>query len=147
MTFDDNQEEFIELINSTCFYFFTFIVFYLSFKYSIHYFSFLETSIVEGKTFSFLFNQFLKDFLNTFSFILRFYILLFRINVYDMLDDFFDSYYIFVGDFDDDEYFKEIFFSLHGTLLFSIDNYDDKSFLLEEENSFFNDLFYLYFII
>lgn len=37
----------------------------------------------------------------------RFYILLFRINVYDMLDDCFDSYYIFIGDFAENSYNEE----------------------------------------
>ena len=37
----------------------------------------------------------------------RFYILLFRINVYDMLDDCFDSYYIFIGDFAENTYTEE----------------------------------------
>ena len=56
-------------------------------------------------------------------------------------------YYIFVGDFDDDEYLNELFLSLHGTLLFTFDNLDDKSFLFEDENDFTNDLFYIYFIL
>ena len=37
----------------------------------------------------------------------RFYILLFRINVYDLLDDCFDSYYIFIGDFAENTYTEE----------------------------------------
>jgi hypothetical protein len=78
---------------------------------------------------------------------LRFYILLFRMNVYDTLEDFFDGYYIFVGDFDDDEYLNELFLSLHGTLLFTIDNQDDRSFLLEDENDFSNDFFYTYYVL
>jgi hypothetical protein len=68
-------------------------------------------------------------------------------NVYDTLEDFFDSYYIFVGDFDDDEYLNELLFSLNNTLFFTIDNQDDRSFLLEDENDFTNDLFYLYFLV
>ena len=54
-------------------------------------------------------------------------------NVYDTLEDFFDSYYIFVGDFDDDEYINELFFSLNNTLFFTLDNHDDRSFLFEDD--------------
>ena len=88
-----------------------------------------------------------KDFLNTLGLLLRFYILLFRINVYDMLDDFFDSYYIFVGDFDEDEYLSELFFATHGTLLFLPENGFDGSFIGEDESDFSRDLFYIYFVI
>jgi hypothetical protein len=79
--------------------------------------------------------------------ILRFYSLLLRLNVYDILDDCLDAYYIFLGDFDDDEYLSEFFFSVHGTLFFTMDNQDDRSFLLEDENDFFSDLFYMYFLV
>jgi len=147
MSFDDDQDEVIEFIDTSFFYFFTIIVSYLIYKYSIHYFAFLEASVADGRTVNFITKQFFKDFLNTFSLILRFYILLFRINVYDTLEDFFDTYYIFVGDFDDDEYLNELFLSIHGTLFFSLDNNDDGSFLFEDENDFFNDFYFLYFII
>jgi hypothetical protein len=146
MTFDDNQEEIIEFVDSSFFYFFTTLVLYLCYKYSIHYFAFLDASVAEGRSVGFVFKQFSKDFLNTFSLILRFYILLFRINVYDTLDDFFDSYYIFVGDFDEDEYLNDMFISIHGALPALSENDFDTSFLLEDENDFFNDLFYIYFV-
>ena len=146
MAFDDDQEELIEFVDSGFFVFFSILVGYLVFKHSIHYFAFLEASASEGRTVNFATKQFLKDFLSTFSLILRFYILLFRINVYDSLDDFLDSYYIFVGDFDDDEYLNELFLSIHGTMFFTLDNNDDRSFLLEDENGFANDLFYMYFV-
>ena len=133
-TFDDDQEEIIEFVDTCFFYFFVIMVSYLGYKYSIHYFAFLDASETKGRSISFVTKQFFKDFLNTFSLLLRFYILLFRLNVYDTLDDFFDSYYIFVGDFDDDEYLNELFLSIHGTILFTLDNHDDRSFLLEDEN-------------
>ena len=147
MAFDDDQEEVIELLDTSFFYFFSIVVFYLCYKYSVHYFAFLEASVSEGRTVSFVASQFSKDFLNTFSLMLRFYTLLFRMNVYDTLDDFFDSYYIFVGDFDDDEYLSELFLSIHGNLLFTLDNNDDRSFLYEDENDFHWDLFYIYFVV
>jgi hypothetical protein len=51
--------------------------------------------------------QFTSDLLSVVALSVRFYILLFRINVYDMLDDCFDSYYIFVGDFAENTYLSE----------------------------------------
>lgn len=147
MTFDDDQEEVIEFIDTQFFLFFTLIILYLVFKYSTHYFSFLESSLNDGRSSVFLTKQFFRDVLNTLSLLLRFYVLLFRINVYDILDDVLDSYYIFLGDFDDDEYFNELFYSIHGTLFFTNDNHDDRSFLLEDEHNFSNDLFYSYFVV
>lgn len=147
MAFDDDQEEVIEFIDTAFFYMFSFIIFYLCYKHSIHYFAFLAASKTETRSVKFVANQFFADFLDTFSLMLRFYILLFRMNVYDNLDDFFDSYYIFVGDFDDDEYLNELFLSIHGTILFTLDNNDDRSFLLEDENDFSNDFFYTYFVL
>jgi hypothetical protein len=147
MTFDDNQEEVIEFVDGSFFYFFITITLYICFKYSIHYFAFLEASVVEGRSVGFIAKQVFKDFLNTLSLFLRFYILLLRVNVYDTLDDFLDSYYIFVGDFDEDEYLNEMFLSLYGSLLFLSENDYDTSYLFEDEHDFFNDLFYLYFVV
>ena len=147
MTFDDDKEELIEYLDTIFFLFFTFILFYFFFKNSVHYFSFLEASATGSKSTAFLMTQFKGDFLAFFSMILRFYSLLLRLNVYDILDDCLDAYYIFIGDFDDDEYLSEFFFSIHGTLFFSMDNHDDRSFIFEDENDFFSDLFYMYFLI
>ena len=146
MTFDDDKEELIEYLDTIFFLFFTFILFYFFYKNSIHYFSFLEASATGSRSTMFLITQFKGDFLALFSMILRFYSLLLRLNVYDILDDCLDAYYIFLGDFDDDEYLSEFFFSIHGTLFFTMDNQDDRSFLFEDENDFFSDLFYLYFL-
>lgn len=147
LTFDDDQEEIIEFVDTFFFYFFTLVIIYFIFRHSIHYFSFLEASVSEGRNVSYLILQFRNDFLGSFSLLLRFYTLLFRMNVYDTLEDFFDSYYIFVGDFDDDEYINELFFSLNNTLFFTLDNHDDRSFLFEDENDFSNDLFFIYFMV
>lgn len=147
MTFDDDQEESIELIDTCFFYIFTLLIFYLIYKYSIHYFAFLEASIVNGKSVSYVVKQFSKDFLNSFSLLLRFYVLLFRLNIYDALDDFLDSYFIFSEDFEDENFSDEIFLSLHGTLFFSTDNSGDSSFLLEDDTDFSFDFFYLYFAL
>jgi len=147
MAFDDDQEEVIEFVDTAFFYFFSFIIFYLCFKHSIHYFAFLEASNTETRSVTFIANQFCGDLSATVSLMLRFYTLLFRMNVYDNLDDFFDSYYIFVGDFDDDEYLNELFLSIHGTILFTFDNHDDRSLLFEDENDVSSDLFYSYYVV
>ena len=147
MAFDDDKEELIEYLDTTFFYFFTFVLIYFFYKHSIHYFSFLEATTTGSRSTLFLVTQFRGDFLALFSMILRFYSLLLRLNVYDVLDDCLDFYYIFIGDFDDDEYLNELFFSIHGTIFFTMDNQDDRSFLLEDENDFSNDFFYTYFLI
>lgn len=145
-TFDDDQEELIETFDTGFFYFFCLLILFLVYKYSIHYFAFLEASVTEGRSVSYITKQFFRDFINTFALFLRFFILLFRLNVYDTLDDFYDSYYIFVGDFDDDEYWNELFFSMYGLLFFEPDSNDDGAFSFEDENDFFLDLFYIYFL-
>ena len=146
MAFDDDQEEVIEFIDTSFFNFLTIIILFLCYKYSTHYFAFMEKSIEDGRSVVY-FMQFGRDFLNTFSIMLRFYVLVFRINLYDVLDDILDSFYVFIIDFDDDEYFSELFLSVHGTLFFTNDNHDDRSMLLEDENGFMGDFFYLYFMI
>ena len=70
-----------------------------------------------------------------------------RLNIYDLLDDILDSYYIFVCDFDDDEYFSELFFSIFSVMFFDTDNNDDRSFFFEDELDFSADLFSIYFIV
>jgi len=145
-TFDDDREELIEIFDTGFFYFFCILILFLLYRYSIHYFAFLEASVTEGRNVSYITKQFFRDFINTFALFLRFFILLFRLNVYDTLDDFYDSYYIFVGDFDDDEYFNEMFFSMYPLLFFDFDNNDDRVLTLEDESEFMLDLFYIYFI-
>ena len=145
-TFDDDQEELIEMFDTGFFIFFCGLIGFLIFKYSQHYFAFLEASVAEGRSAAFITKQFFRDFINTFALFLRFFILLFRLNVYDTLDDFYDSYYIYVGDFDDDEYFNEIFFSFYPLIFFDADNNDDRSLFLEDESDFAFDFFYIYFL-
>ena len=80
-----------------------FVIVYFFYKYSVHYFAFLEASSSGSRSTMFLITQFKGDFLALFSMILRFYSLLLRLNVYDILDDCLDFYYVFLGDFDDDD--------------------------------------------
>jgi len=127
-TFDDDQEELLEFVNGMLFNFFVFMFFYLVFKSSVHYLTFLEASVTEGRTLSFVVAQFRRDVINNFAFILRFGTLIARVNIYDANDDILDSYYIFLGDFDDDEYNADLFMSVFSTLFFDTDNNDDRSF-------------------
>jgi hypothetical protein len=146
MTFDDDQEEVIEFIDSGFVYFFSGMLLYFCYKYSMHFFAFNEPSVSDRRSIFFLI-QFKNDFMGFFGLMLRFYVLIFRLNMYDLLEDILDSYYIFLGDFDDDEYFNELFLSLHGTILFSFDNQDDRSFLFEDEHDFAGDFYYIYYLI
>lgn len=145
-TFDDDQEELMEFFVSSSFYVFLAVFIYFLYRYSMHYFSFLEASTGDSRVLS-LFSQFAKDGANSFGLVLRFGILMVRLNIYDFLDDALDSYYIFVGDFDDDEYFSDLFFSIFSVLFFDTDNNDDRSFFFEDELDFSCDLFSIYFII
>lgn len=145
-TFDDDQEELFEFFHGSSFYLFLAVFVYFLYKYSLHYFSFLEAS-EGGSRLVGLITQFAKDLANTFALSLRFGVLMLRLNIYDFLDDAIDSYYIFVCDFDDDEYFSELFFSVFSVLFFDLDNNDDRSFFFEDELDFSIDLFSLYFIL
>ena len=147
VTFDDDQEESLELFNNLCFYFFLFTFLFYFFKYSIHFFSFLEPSKVGGRSVMWIAGQFYTDLFNTVSLTMRFLVLMIRLNIYDGVDDILDSYYIFVADFEEDDYFIDLFFSAFTTMFFDLDNNDDRSFLLEDEVDFVGDLFTVYFVI
>jgi len=121
--------------------------FYLIYKYSIHFFAFLESSVSEGRSISFVAKQCTRDLINGGALLLRVLVLVIRLNIYDAVDDFLDSYYIFMGDFDDDEYFSELFFSMFTNMFFDTDVNDDRSFFLEDEMDLTGDLFSLYFIV
>lgn len=145
-TFDDDQEEAIEWFHSFSFFVFLTLFIYLVFRYSFHYFSFLQASEPKGR-FVGMVAQFVHDSINTFALALRFIVLIIRLNMYDFLDDVLDSYYIFLCDFDDDEFFVETFFSMFSLFFFDSDNQDDRSFFFEDEIDFTVDLFSIYFLI
>lgn len=146
MTFDDDQEELLEFFNSMCFYFFLFTLVYYLFKYSFHYFSYLESPKGDSRTYSPT-SQFILDALNFTAFTLRFVVLMVRLNIYDGIDDILDSYYIFMADFEEEEYFSDTFFSLFSTMSFDTDVNDDRSFLFEDESDITSDIFTLYFVV
>ena len=146
ITFDDDQEEFLEYFEQLLYTAVFYVLIYYVIRVGVHFFTFLEASISEGRTFTFVAAQFRRDALNTFAFAMRLGTLMLRFFVYESNDDMLDSYYIFIGDFDDDEYFNEIFFTVFPTLFFDSDNNDDRSFFLEDEIDLSADLFSLYFI-
>jgi hypothetical protein len=133
LAFDDDQEEFLEYFEQLMFTGVFYAFFYYVLRVGVHFFSFLEASVSEGRTFSFVLSQFRRDALNTFAFIMRLCTLMLRFYIYETTDDILDSYYIFVGDFDDDEYMNEVLFSLSSILFFDTDNNDDRSLLFEDE--------------
>jgi hypothetical protein len=145
-TFDDDQEELLEGFHLFSFYLFLGVFAFLVYRYSIHYFSFLQATEAKSRLVG-LVTQFLHDMANTFALSLRFIVLMIRLNMYDFLDDILDSYYIFLCDFDDDEYFVDLFYSFFTLMFFDSDNNDDRSVFLEDEVDFSLDLFSLYFII
>lgn len=145
-TFDDDQEELLEAFDVGCFYFFCILIIYFFYKHSTHYFAFIEGSVTEGKSVLYILKQFFRDFINTFALFLRFFILLFRLNVYDTLDDFYDSYYIYFGDFDEDEYLTELFFSFQSFWFYQFSLQDDELYSLEGENEIFLNCFYIYYL-
>jgi len=145
-TFDDAQEELLEIFTSLSFYSFLGVFTYFLYKYSLHYFSFLAASDTKRTTLS-LFSQFLVDLLDTAGLVLRFLVLMARLNLYDFLDDVLDSYYLLVCDFDEDEYLSDLFFSIFTLMSFDSDLHDDRSFFFEDEADLASDLFSSYFII
>ena len=146
MTYDDVNVEVVELTHNFICTYFVFIIGYLLYKYSIHYFSFLENSVSDGYTTQYILKQLVRDVSNTFALFLRFFLLLFRLNIYDGLDDFLDSYYIFFIDFDEDSYTDEIFFLADFFTYFS-DNREDVIFYQPVEFDWWVDLYSKYFIV
>lgn len=145
-TFDDDQEELIEIFTNGTFYAFLGVFLYFLYCYSIHYLAFLAASDTKQDPLS-LVLQFTTDILDTVGLLLRFLVLLVRLNLYDLLDDILDSYFLFVCDFDDDEYFFDLFFSVFNLMFFEADVHDNRSFFLEDEVDSINDLFSIYFIL
>ena len=147
MTFDDDKEELTELINLSLFYLFLSIFVVHLCKYSCHYLSFLDTSRKSTSAVVFLSGQFLFDLLNLIGFTLRFLLLMARLNIYDGVDDVLESNYIFLIDFDEDEYYSETFLDFTAYSFFDTDVHDDRSFLLEDEVDLSTDLFTIYAIL
>jgi hypothetical protein len=133
LAFDDDQEEFLEYFEQLLFTGVFYVFLYYVIRVGVHFFSFLEASASEGRSFSFVLFQFRRDVLNSIGFVMRLSTLMVRFYIYESNDDILDSYYIFIGDFDDDEYYNELIFSNFSLLFFDIDNNDDRSLFLEDE--------------
>jgi len=146
MTFDDVFTDNIDLIHMFLVNLFLFIIIFLLIKYSIHYFSFLENTVTEGFSVSFILKQMVRDLSNTFALFLRFFLLFFRMNIYDGLDDFLDSYYIFLSDFDENSFLDEDFVEV-SQFFFISDNAEDLSISNPNEQEFLNDLWSEYAIL
>lgn len=146
-TFDDDYEELIELLDSNFFLLFLLLILFLTYRYAVHFFSFLEASDVSGRSVSFIAKQFFRDFMGALGLFLRFFILIFRLNVYDNLDDLLESYYIVVCDFDDDLYWGDFFFLFCNRLFFFSGYEDDRSLYGESELDSYYDLFVLFFLL
>lgn len=146
---EDNKISFVEFIDLYLIYFLCLISLMLFYKYSTHYFSFLEQSVIEGKNSSFVLKQFIRDTSNTFALLLRFFLLLFRLNIYDGLDDFLDSYCLFFSDFNENSEISSI-----STFMLQLSN-SDYFFLYDDINDdmvdydfhLYFDLFNLFFIL
>jgi hypothetical protein len=107
MAFDDEKEDFISYFDTTLVHFCLTLVAYVIWQHSVHFWAFLSATRGSGRRMRLIVEQFTSDLLSVVALSVRFFILLFRINVYDMLDDCFDSYYIFVGDFAENTYVGE----------------------------------------
>jgi len=78
ITFDDDQEEFLEYFEQLLLTAVFYVFFYYVVRIGVHFFSFFEASISEGRTFTFVAAQFRKDMANLFAFVMRLLILMFR---------------------------------------------------------------------
>lgn len=94
-----------------------------------------------------LLSQFITDILDTLGFLLRFLVLMARLNLYDFLDDILDSYYIFVCDFDDDEYYPDLLLAIHLIMTCDVDLNEDRLVFFEDELDLSLDLFSSFFIL
>ena len=145
-TFKDMYQEPIEALNTFLFKLFLLIYLFFLYKNSIHYFSFLEASVSDRGVLS-MFIQFVKDFANSFVLLLRFMTLLFRLNIYDAVDDVLDSNYIFICDFEDDSFYVDFFGTFYKSVLINNDSFGDKTIFFEQSLDFSGDLFFVYFIL
>lgn len=146
MTYDDTNVEIVEIFHWFIITIFLLAIIQLLFRYSIHYFSFLEASVTDGFSTSFIAKQFVRDVSNSFALFLRFFLLIFRLNIYDGLDDFLDSYFIFFIDFDEDMYIDETLLIQFESFV-SPDNAEDVVFYKYYEFDWIGDLFSKYFIL
>jgi hypothetical protein len=146
ITFKDLTEESSEALSVLLFKVFLVVYLFFLYKNSTHYLPFLEASLAGRSTVSVLI-QFVKDFANSFVLLLRFLTLLFRLNIYDAVDDVLDSNYIFICDFEEDSFFADTLATFYRAVLINTDLFGDKTVFFEPNLDASYDLFATYFLI
>ena len=119
----------------------------LALLYSIHIFTFLALSVYSKRSVLVVILQFKNDILDLLSLILRFYVLLFRLNVYDLLEDLFDGYYIFLGDFGDEYLLDNAPFAINSFEGFSLGNLDENFTFEDTDSTIWSDIFKAYYFL
>ena len=142
---DDTSEQVYELVSSYYLIIFTYLILALVISYSVHIFAFLSLATYSKRSLLLVLRQFKNDIMDLLSLVMRFYVLLFRLNVYDLLEDLFDGYYIFLGDFGD-EYLLDASLVLVNSFDGFTQNNIEENFDFEDTNSGIGlDLFKLYY--
>ena len=142
---DDISEQVYELVSSYYLIIFTYLILALVLTYSIHIFAFLSLATYSKRSLLLVLRQFKNDIMDLLSLVMRFYVLLFRLNVYDLLEDLFDGYYIFLGDFGDEYLLDTNLIYLNSFDGFTQNNIEE-NFDFEDTNSnLWLDLFKLYY--
>jgi len=67
--------------------------------------------------------------------------------MYDSIDDFLDSFVVFISDFDEEELASELLSKVAKATSVKIDNEDDDVFTKANEYDFIEDLFYAYSLL
>jgi len=148
MTWDEiNAEIMIEIVHTFFFSFFISVIVFLILKYSVHFFAFFEASDTNGRSVLVLVKQFFRDIMGLIGLLLRFLILIFRLNVYDNLDDILDSYYFFFLDFDDHNYRYEYCMIMLFPTFFEEDALSNFVWNLENDLGVNDNAFTLFFSI
>ena len=117
----------------------------LIYRCATHYFTFLEITAQSGRSAAWVLRQFPRDVLNALALFLRAGILIFRLNVYDALDDFYDSYYVFIADYGDVEAVLDLLVAARAAGFFNEDAGADAPFLNTLAGDFGADLLSAYF--
>jgi len=143
--FEDNSEDIIELFDNIYYALFVLILVYIIYKHSTHFLTFLDGRSRKYKTVWGVIRQCFDDIVNIGAIALRFLTIVFRVNVYDTLDDFFDSYYIFVEDFEDSDTISLLYSTFQSNNGFG-KNLNDTSESFHGIN-ISPDLYYIYFSI
>jgi len=131
---DDISEQVYELVSSYYLIIFTYLIFALVLTYSVHIFAFLSLATYSKRSILLVIRQFKNDIMDLLSLVMRFYVLLFRLNVYDLLEDLFDGYYIFLGDFGDEYLLDMSLVSINSFEGFTQNN-TEENFDFEDTNS------------